>query len=93
MGVQPRCDSGGRPLGRLLVGPDDVRNHRAQVGRISHGCLGQQLLVEYQGGEQPRARSDVEWVLGDLGSADWDREFDLVVMTGHAFQVFVEDAN
>lgn len=42
--------------------------------------------------EQARKkRTDVEWVLGDLGSVDWCREFDLVVMSGHAFQVFVED--
>ena len=38
-----------------------------------------------------RQRSDIEWVLGDLGVAAWDREFDLAVMTGHAFQVLVED--
>lgn len=38
-----------------------------------------------------RLRADIEWVLGDLGSVSWDREFDLIVMTGHAFQVFVED--
>ncbi|HET8680477.1 MAG TPA: hypothetical protein VFM54_01175 [Micromonosporaceae bacterium] len=41
--------------------------------------------------EQARRRSDIEWVLGDLASARWDREFDLVVMTGHAFQVLVTD--
>ena len=41
--------------------------------------------------EQARRRTDVEWVLGDLSSASWDREFDLVVMTGHAFQVLVTD--
>lgn len=41
--------------------------------------------------EQARKRHDVEWVHGDLSTADWRREFDLVVMTGHAFQVFVED--
>jgi SAM-dependent methyltransferase len=34
---------------------------------------------------------DIEWVLGDLSSASWDREFELIVMTGHAFQVFLED--
>jgi len=38
-----------------------------------------------------RRRSDIEWVLGDAASAGRYREFDLVVMTGHAFQVFVED--
>jgi len=40
---------------------------------------------------QARQRSDIEWVLGDLSSVRWDREFDLVVMTGHAFQELVED--
>jgi ubiquinone/menaquinone biosynthesis C-methylase UbiE len=40
---------------------------------------------------QARRRDDVEWVLGDLSSIAWDAEFDLVVMTGHAFQVLVED--
>ena len=40
---------------------------------------------------QARKRSDVEWILGDLASVVWEREFDLVVMTGHAFQVFVDD--
>ncbi|MFI6642041.1 class I SAM-dependent methyltransferase [Streptomyces sp. NPDC050504] len=33
----------------------------------------------------------VEWTLGDLSSVSYDREFDLVVMAGHAFQVFVTD--
>ena len=41
--------------------------------------------------DQARTRSDIEWILGDLASVEWDQEFDLVVMTGHAFQVFVED--
>lgn len=41
--------------------------------------------------DQARTRSDIEWTLGDLASVAWDQEFDLVVMTGHAFQVFVED--
>lgn len=41
--------------------------------------------------EQGRKRRDVEWVLGDLSSAGWRREFDLVVMTGHAFQVLLGD--
>ncbi len=33
----------------------------------------------------------IEWVLGDLSSTRWDREFELVVMTGHAFQVLTGD--
>ena len=41
--------------------------------------------------EQARKRSDIEWILGDLASVSWDREFDLILMSGHAFQEFVED--
>ncbi|MFJ3303132.1 class I SAM-dependent methyltransferase [Streptomyces sp. NPDC086549] len=33
----------------------------------------------------------VEWVLGDLRTRLWAGEFELVVMTGHAFQVLVSD--
>jgi ubiquinone/menaquinone biosynthesis C-methylase UbiE len=40
---------------------------------------------------QARKRRDIEWVLGDLTSSAWVAEFDLVIMTGHAFQVFIED--
>jgi SAM-dependent methyltransferase len=36
-------------------------------------------------------RTDIEWICGDLSTANFDQEFDLIVMTGHAFQVFVED--
>lgn len=38
-----------------------------------------------------RRRGDVEWVAGTAASMAFDREFDLVVMTGHAFQVLVGD--
>ncbi|SHF82353.1 Methyltransferase domain-containing protein [Streptoalloteichus hindustanus] len=41
--------------------------------------------------DQARSRTDVEWVHGDLSAVGWEREFDLVVMTGHAFQVLVDD--
>ena len=37
------------------------------------------------------AGEDVEWVLGDLSSVSWSGDFDLVVMTGHAFQVLTGD--
>ena len=42
--------------------------------------------------EQARQKqADIGWVHGDLATVDFQREFDLVVMTGHAFQVLVED--
>ena len=37
------------------------------------------------------AETSIEWVRGDLSTTSFDREFDLVVMSGHAFQVFVEE--
>ncbi|HTX86011.1 MAG TPA: class I SAM-dependent methyltransferase [Streptosporangiaceae bacterium] len=37
------------------------------------------------------AGEGVEWVLGDLSSVSWNGEFDLIVMTGHAFQVLTGD--
>jgi SAM-dependent methyltransferase len=40
---------------------------------------------------QARTSSDIEWILGDLASFGSDQAFDLVVMSGHAFQVFIED--
>lgn len=40
---------------------------------------------------QAQARSDVEWVLSDAASPRWEGEFELAVMTGHAFQVLVSD--
>ncbi|QQQ74709.1 class I SAM-dependent methyltransferase [Saccharothrix sp. 6-C] len=40
---------------------------------------------------QARRDPGVDWVRGDLGTVAFDGEFDLVVMTGHAFQVFLTD--
>jgi ubiquinone/menaquinone biosynthesis C-methylase UbiE len=38
-----------------------------------------------------RDRTDIEWIHGDLSTVSFDQEFDLVFMSGHAFQVFVDD--
>ena len=38
-----------------------------------------------------RKRPDIEWILGDLATVPWHPEFDLALMTGHAFQVLVSD--
>ncbi|WP_447003352.1 class I SAM-dependent methyltransferase [Saccharothrix isguenensis] len=40
---------------------------------------------------QARRDPDVEWIRGHLGTVAFDGEFDLVVMTGHAFQIFLTD--
>ncbi|HWF01692.1 MAG TPA: class I SAM-dependent methyltransferase [Caulobacteraceae bacterium] len=41
--------------------------------------------------ERARRRQGIEWVSADLTRARWEGEFDLVVMTGHAFQAIVTD--
>jgi SAM-dependent methyltransferase len=38
-----------------------------------------------------RRHAGIEWTLGDLATVAFDQEFDLVIMTGHAFQVFLRD--
>jgi SAM-dependent methyltransferase len=41
--------------------------------------------------EVARTRRDIEWVQGALADSAWHCEFDLIVMTGHAFQVLIDD--
>jgi SAM-dependent methyltransferase len=41
--------------------------------------------------DQARTCAGADWMLGDLGTVSFDREFDLVIMTGHVFQVFLSD--
>ena len=40
---------------------------------------------------QARRRPDIEWTLGDLTALPFEHEFDLIVMTGHAFQALLTD--
>ena len=37
------------------------------------------------------ARQDIKWVQGEASTAGFEPEFDLIVMTGHAFQVLTGD--
>ncbi|HEY0640215.1 MAG TPA: methyltransferase domain-containing protein [Pseudonocardiaceae bacterium] len=67
--------------GMLLHGVRD----RGHTGRLTGLDPGEGML------RVARTRADVEWVLGDLSTVSWEREFDVVVMTGHAFQVLVTD--
>jgi SAM-dependent methyltransferase len=68
--------------GRLLTAA-----HRAgHPGRLVGLDPAPAMLVQAR-----RREPRVEWVLGDLRSHSWRGEFDLVVMTGHAFQVLVGD--
>jgi ubiquinone/menaquinone biosynthesis C-methylase UbiE len=41
--------------------------------------------------QQARKQPDIEWVRGKAASGAWDQEFELIIMTGHAIQVILED--
>ena len=41
--------------------------------------------------EVARQRTDVEWLVGTAAAMPFEQEFDLVTMTGHAFQCLVTD--
>jgi SAM-dependent methyltransferase len=43
--------------------------------------------------ERARERRDIEWHRATLTTKPFDHEFDLIVMTGHAFQVLLTDAD
>ncbi|MET8579564.1 class I SAM-dependent methyltransferase [Streptomyces collinus] len=68
--------------GRLLRGAREA----GHGGRLTGLDPAAAMLVQAR-----RAEPDVEWVLGDLLSHTWDGTFDLVVMTGHAFQELLGD--
>lgn len=40
---------------------------------------------------QARARADISWIRGEARSLGRRREFDLIIMSGHAFQTLIED--
>ncbi|WP_084419839.1 class I SAM-dependent DNA methyltransferase [Henriciella litoralis] len=42
--------------------------------------------------EVARTKPGIDWVCGFLEMQNWENRFDLAIMTGHAFQVLIEDA-
>jgi SAM-dependent methyltransferase len=82
----------------LVMSADRVLDVGCGTGRLLHrardaGHTGRLCGLDPDSAmlDQALVRTDIEWVLADAASAAWDREFDLAVMTSHAFQVFVED--
>jgi SAM-dependent methyltransferase len=82
----------------LVMSADSVLDVGCGTGALLHraresGHTGRLCGLDPAAGmlAQARRRSDIEWVLGDLTSVGWERAFDLIVMTGHAFQVLVGD--
>jgi SAM-dependent methyltransferase len=41
--------------------------------------------------DRARQCPDIDWILGEVSSIARDQAFDLIVMTGHAFQVLLDD--
>lgn len=68
--------------GRLL-GRARQEGHRGRLMGLDPAAA---MLVQARAHEP-----GVEWVLGDLRTREWHGEFDLAVMTGHAFQVLLGD--
>ncbi|MFF0205760.1 class I SAM-dependent methyltransferase [Streptomyces sp. NPDC005017] len=68
--------------GRLLRGARAA----GHTGRLTGLDPAAAMLVQARG-----AAPDVEWVLGDFESSRWRAEFELAVMTGHAFQELLGD--
>ena len=82
----------------LLLSADSVLDVGCGTGELLHLARGAGHAGRLTGLdpadamlEHARTRSDIEWVHGDLTAVDWADEFNLVIMTGHAFQVFLED--
>jgi len=81
---------------RLVMSAETVLDVGCGTGALLHrareaGHSGRLCGLDPASGmlNQARKRSDIEWILGDLASVGWDQGFDMIVMTGHAFQVFV----
>lgn len=98
----PRCGREGRADSAfylpMVMAADAVLDVGCGTGALLHlaretGHDGRLVGLDPAAGmlEVAGRREDVEWISGDLTTASWASEFDLVVMTGHAFQVLVGD--
>ncbi len=84
----------------LAMAADSVLDVGCGTGSFLHRCrddghAGRLCGLDPATGMLERAcrRSDIEWTQGDLTTVAFDREFDLIVMTGHAFQVLLDDGD
>ncbi|WP_406011931.1 class I SAM-dependent methyltransferase [Streptomyces sp. NBC_00984] len=82
----------------LVVVADSVLDVGCGTGSMlhwsrAHGHTGRLVGLDPDPAVLARARlrADVEWVEGTAADARWQGEFDLAVMTGHAFQFLVTD--
>lgn len=82
----------------LVMGAASVLDIGCGTGALlswarSAGHPGRLCGLDPAGGmlKQARRHAGVEWVLGDTSSVHWNGEFDLAIMTGHAFQQLITD--
>ncbi|QVQ52667.1 class I SAM-dependent methyltransferase [Spiractinospora alimapuensis] len=70
-----------------------LRHARDQghTGRLVGLDPAEAMLEVARARETTAGGSGIEWVVGDAASVSWAAEFDLVIMTGHAFQELVSD--
>lgn len=66
-----------------LLAEARARGHRGRLCGVDPGAA---MIA------RARAVAGVDWTHGGVGAGGWDAEFDLVVMTGHAFQAILGDA-
>ncbi|KPI26292.1 hypothetical protein OK074_0961 [Actinobacteria bacterium OK074] len=78
----PRVLDVGCGTGELLISARKA-GHQGQLSGLDPAAA---MLVQAR-----RRAPDIEWLLGDLRTHRWQRAFDAVVMTGHAFQVLLGD--
>jgi SAM-dependent methyltransferase len=69
-------------------GTGGLLNRARQTGHAGRLCGVDPDLASL---DVARRGTDIEWVAATAASMTFDREFELAVMTGHAFQVLVED--
>ncbi|MET9193647.1 class I SAM-dependent methyltransferase [Streptomyces olivaceus] len=82
----------------LIADADSVLDVGCGTGAMlhwarEHGHVGRLVGLDPDKAALARARRrmDIEWVQGVAATMGWDTEFDLAIMTGHAFQFLTAD--